>query len=99
MGLRAGLPIVGALLGIGAAASSASSGNGLAALDDIGLGLLLGIIATPIVDATLLSFDDPPPPESPEAPSTSALRFTPVATLPRDASGRFAPTLGLAGAF
>jgi hypothetical protein len=99
MGLRVGLPVVGALVGVSAAASSSGSGNSLAALDDIGLGILLGIVATPIIDATLLSFDDPPPKESQDGQSTSALRLTPVATLPRDASGRFAPTLGLGGTF
>jgi hypothetical protein len=99
MGLRLGSPMLGAMLGIAAAATSARSGNGQAALDDIGLGVLLGIVATPIVDLAFLAFDDPPSPDSPDAPSTSALRFTPVATLPRDASGRFAPTLGLGGAF
>jgi hypothetical protein len=100
LGLRAGLPVAGGLLGLGVAVSSPNtSGNGFAALADIGLGVLLGLIAAPIVDVAWLAFDEAPQGESANVRPTPALRLMPTATLPRDASGRFAPTLGLAGVF
>ncbi|MGH7435363.1 MAG: hypothetical protein ACRENE_06790 [Polyangiaceae bacterium] len=99
LGLRVGLPMGGALLGLLAAASSPASNNGLTGIADIGLGFVLGIIAAPIVDAAWLAFDDEPQGEPQNARALPALRLTPIAGVPRDASGRVAPTLGVGGVF
>jgi hypothetical protein len=61
--------------------------------------VVLGILAAPIVDAAFLAYDDEPQGDPPGAPATATLRLTPIAAVPRDASGRAAPTLGFAGTF
>jgi hypothetical protein len=100
--LRLGLPFVGGLFGLGLAAASCSN-NGSGCFDntivDVGVGIILGFIAAPIIDAAALAFDEAPRKAHEARLSTPVLRLTPTATLPRDATGRTTPTLGVSGTF
>ncbi len=106
LGLRVGIPLGGAVLGavIGTAAYGSSNvvcGFPLCspAVAFGAVGLLLGVVAAPIVDVAVLAYDEQPPARSDAHSASSRLQLTPVAALPRDAAGHNAPTFGLAGSF
>jgi hypothetical protein len=100
-GLRLGLPFAGALLGLAIGAGQSCNGCELTpALEDFAIGLLLGLVAAPVIDVAWLAYDEEPPHKAKDALlSAPSLRIQPAASLPRDAAGRFAPTLGLTGSF
>jgi hypothetical protein len=101
LGLRVGLPVGGALGGLilGAIGSSGNSNGISPALEVAGVGFVLGIIAAPILDVTLLAYEYPSARDKAARSAPPRLQLAPVAAVPRDASGRMAPTLGLVGAF
>jgi hypothetical protein len=98
--LRLGLPFVGGLFGLGlAVASCSNNGCGYDGVVDVAIGIILGFIAAPIVDAAALAYDEEPRKAPAARLSTPVLRLTPTAGIPRDAAGRVTPTLGVSGTF
>jgi hypothetical protein len=97
-------PLGGGLLG--AAIGAATGGNNAncsffcpsPSLLGAAVGILVGMAVAPIVDISVLAFDDPPArPHANAAPLH--LQFAPIAAVPRDSAGHVAPTFGLVGSF
>jgi hypothetical protein len=104
LGLRLGIPLGGALLGAGIGAATGSGNPNCAffcpspSLIGAAVGVLVGMIVAPIIDISVLAFDDTPAqPHASAAPLR--LQLAPVAALPRDSAGHVAPTMGLVGSF
>jgi hypothetical protein len=62
-------------------------------------GFSIGVISAPILDATLLAYDQKHSPDTASSTPAPTLRLAPVAGLPRDAHGHTVPTVGVAGVF
>jgi hypothetical protein len=63
------------------------------------IGMSAGLIAAPIVDAALLTYEDEAPTKARARVDATDVRVAPAVNAPRDASGRFAPSVGLVGSF
>jgi hypothetical protein len=104
-GIRVLVPVGGA--GVGAAVGAIAGGNNDCgggfcfppALVGAAVGFGVGLIAASIVDIAALAYDNPPAAESAASSAPFRLHLTPIASLPRDASGHIAPGLGLAASF
>jgi hypothetical protein len=110
--LRAATPgggaLVGGLLGavVGASQPNPCAGSGSLCfgpgIGDAFLGMAigagLGLVAAPIIDYSVLAYEDRPVEARPAA-AAAGWQVVPVAAVPRDMAGRMAPSLGFAGVF
>jgi hypothetical protein len=110
--LRAAAPTGGALVGatigavVGASQSNPCIGNPRCpgpgytdyGLVGMAIGAGLGLVAAPIIDSSVLAYEDRPV-ESKPASVAGGWQIVPVPALPRDVAGRMTPTLELAGVF
>ena len=108
VGLRVGLPVVGALVGAGIAAAS-PHGQALPDATPIGrigssAGLwapVVGLIAAVVMDDLVLAFDTEPPPDATTHVATglSSFAIVPSFAFASDREQGARPTLGIAGSF
>lgn len=95
--MRAGLPVVGGLVG---SATCGCSNEYLEPFFAVVIGGSLGILTASVIDAAVLGWKPAETaPAMPVAPATSMLTWTPTAGVVYDASHRAAPTLGVTGSF
>jgi len=95
--MRAGLPVVGGLVG---SATCRCSDQYLEPFFAVVIGGSLGILTASVIDAAVLGWKPAETaPAVPVAPATSLLTWTPTAGVVYDASHRAAPTLGVTGSF
>jgi hypothetical protein len=105
LGFRVGAPIGGALIGgliVAAFTNNSSTSNSAfvpAWVVGAAFGFSIGVISAPILDATLLAYDQKHSPDTASRTPAPTLRLAPVAGLPRDANGHTVPTVGVAGVF
>jgi len=98
VGLRLLAPAGGMLIGFVLGALENPSCDCEGGLIGAGGGLVVGTVAASILDIALLAYDVPPALSGAHAAAPS-LHLAPVAGLPRDSTGRVAPTFGFAGSF
>jgi hypothetical protein len=113
LALRAGGPVVGAGAGfltgaiIGSFVPDTCTNSTLfclppaavGAVVGTGIGGAIGLVAAPIIDYSVLAYEDRPAAATQPAGAARRWQVVPVAALPRDAAGRLSPAFGLAGVF